>query len=150
MKRKEFKIKIDATPHKVWDVLWSDKTYPEWTKVFSDGSHAKTDWQEGSKVLFLDGKGNGMVSRIRKKIDGHYMSFEHLGYVKDDEEILSGEEVEKWQGGQENYTLIQNDGKTELQIEMDIMEEYLDKFNDTFPKALNEVKRISEINKQNQ
>jgi uncharacterized protein YndB with AHSA1/START domain len=144
MKKLEFKTTIDAPREKVWDVLWKDETYRKWTRSFSEGSHAKSDWKEGSKILFLDGSGNGMVSRIRSKDENKYMSFEHLGYIKDGVEVLSGKEVESWQGGQENYTLTNRGGKTELLVELDAMEEYLDMFNDSFPKSLKEVKRLSE------
>ena len=54
MEKQRFKIAISAKPEKVWDVLWNDQTYREWTSVFSDGSHAETDWKKGSKVLFRE------------------------------------------------------------------------------------------------
>ncbi len=61
METKEFKISINAPKEKVWDVLWNDPFYRAWTSVFAEGSHAETDWKKGSKVLFLDNKGRGMV-----------------------------------------------------------------------------------------
>ena len=60
----DFKIEIDAPREKVWDVLLGEKTYPIWTQAFSENSQVETDWQKGSKALFLDGNGRGMVSRI--------------------------------------------------------------------------------------
>ena len=45
MEKQTFKITIDAPREKVWDVLWSDDTYREWTSVFSPGSRAETDWR---------------------------------------------------------------------------------------------------------
>jgi len=55
---------------------------------FAAGSYAKTDnWKEGSKVLFLDGKGQGMVSTVAKNKPNEYMSFKHLGEVKDVKKI---------------------------------------------------------------
>ena len=53
MEKKQFKIEIAAPREKVWKILWGDKTYPAWTSVFAEGSRAETDWEEGSKVLFL-------------------------------------------------------------------------------------------------
>jgi len=64
----KFKITINATPEKVWKILWNDSTYRKWTTVFAEGSFAETDWQEGSKVLFLGPEGRGMVSRIKRNI----------------------------------------------------------------------------------
>ena len=50
MEKNEFKILIDAPPEKVWNVLWNDASYPQWTSAFAEGSKVETDWKEGSKV----------------------------------------------------------------------------------------------------
>lgn len=146
MEKQEFKISIDAPREKVWNVLWADDTYREWTSPFSSGSHAETDWKKGSKVLFLDGKGMGMVSTIAENIPNEYMSFEHRGVVKDGVEDTESEEVKKWAGAHENYTLKNVSGKTELVVDMDINDEYKDMFTEIFPKALQKVKELSEHN----
>ena len=148
MKRKEFRTTIDAAREKVWQVLWADETYPKWTAPFSEGSRAETDWKEGSKVLFLSADGGGMVSRIGKKRDNEYMSIEHLGFIKDGVEDTTSEKVLEWKGAMENYTLKTIAGKTELNVTMDITDEYLDYFLKTWPKALQKVKEISENNNQ--
>ena len=41
----DFKIEINASREKVWDVLFGKETYPQWTTVFSEGSMVETDWQ---------------------------------------------------------------------------------------------------------
>jgi hypothetical protein len=72
------------------------------------------------------------------------MSFEHLGEVSDGVEDTSSDKVKEWAGAKENYTLKKLDGKTELSIDMDINEEYRDLFAKLWPKALENVKRLSE------
>ena len=57
MEKVTFNIAIDAPREKVWETLWNDSSYREWTSVFSEGSKVETDWQIGGKVLFLDGQG---------------------------------------------------------------------------------------------
>ncbi len=49
-----------------------------------------------------------------------------------------------WGESLENYTLTEKDGKTDLLIDMDITEEWLDYFEKTWPKALDKVKEIAE------
>lgn len=144
MKKQQFKIDINATRERVWDVLWNDDTYPKWTAPFAEGSHAETDWKKGSKVLFLDGKGNGMISCIEEKIPNEYMSIKHLGEVKDGVEDTESERVTNWAGAHENYTLKGSNGKTELVIDMDMTEEFADMLNNMWPKALAKVKDIAE------
>lgn len=144
MEKINFNVMINATPEKVWQVLWTDDTYRKWTSAFAEGSYAKTDWKQGSKVLFLDGKGQGMVSKIAVNRPNEYMSIEHLGEVKDGIEDTSSERVKVWAGAHENYTLKKVNGKTELSIDMDINDEYKEMFSKIWPVALENVKKLSE------
>ena len=146
MEKLNFSISIDAPREKVWEVLWNDKSYRSWTEVFSAGSHAVSDWKEGSKVLFLDGGGRGMVSRIAARKPNEFMSFEHLGEVKDGVEDTESEKVKGWKGATENYTLEKKGNLTQLKVEMDITEDFKDYFEKTWPKALEKLKELSEKN----
>jgi uncharacterized protein YndB with AHSA1/START domain len=149
MEKKEFKITINAPKEKVWNILWGDDSYPAWTSVFAEGSRVETDnWKKGSKVLFLDGKGSGMVSTIAENIPNEFMSFKHLGEVKEGVENIASETVKEWAGALENYTLKSTNGKTELTVDMDISEEYMDYFMKTWPKALEKVKELAEKNNE--
>jgi hypothetical protein len=144
MEKLTFNILIDASPERVWDILLGETTYPAWTSVFAEGSSVQTDWQEGSKALFLDGKGNGMVSRIAKNIPNEYLSIEHLGSFKDGIEDTESESVKEWAGALENYTLKPSDGKTELFIDMDSSDDFKDYLLKTWPPALEKVKELAE------
>ena len=147
MEKQQFKISIEAPREKVWDILWNDVSYREWTSVFSEGSRAETDWKKGSKVLFLSSSNEGMVSRIEENIPNEFMSFRHLGVVKDGVEDLEGGKAKEWTGSLENYTLKTVNGRTELIVDMDITDEYKDYFLTTFPKALEKVKELAEKSK---
>ena len=140
----KFTTKINAPKEKVWETLWNDTTYRKWTAAFMEGSYAESDWKEGSKILFLDGKGDGMFSMIEKKIPNQQMSFKHLGEVQKGIEKPADEKTESWAGSKENYYLKEINGVTELNVDMDSTEEFEKYFKDTFPKALEIVKGISE------
>jgi hypothetical protein len=144
MEKLKFSINIKSPKEKVWKVLWDDETYRKWTNVFSEGSYAVSDWKEGDKILFLGPEGGGMYSMIAKKIPNEFMSFKHLGTIKNGEEQPLDEEGKKWTGAMENYTLKEINGQTELFVEIDIVEEHKDYFSEAFPKALQKVKEISE------
>lgn len=144
MERKQFKTSIQAAPETVWQVLWGKDTYPLWTAPFSEGSRAETDWAKGSKVLFLDSKGDGMIAKIRDVIPNQYMSIEHLGEIYDGKEDTESERVKSWAGAQENYTLRAVNGETELLVDMDMTPEFEKMFTDIWPKALEKVKEIAE------
>lgn len=143
----QFSTFIKARPERVWQILWNDATYREWTSVFHEGSYAESDWQEGSKILFLGPGGEGMTSRIARLIPNEFMSFEHLGVIKDGVEDFATAKEKGWAGAKENYTLRGKDDGAELSIEMDWEEDHYDYFKDTFPKALAIVKRLAEAQK---
>ena len=44
----------------------------------------------------------------------------------------------------ERYDLVENNGKTSLSVTMNVPEDYIPYFADTFPKALEIVKEIAE------
>lgn len=48
----KFNINIKASPKKVWQVLFSDDTYRQWTRPFFEGSYAKGSWKD-SHIHFL-------------------------------------------------------------------------------------------------
>lgn len=144
MKKQQYKIDINAPRETVWGILWGEETYPKWTAPFAEGSSANTDWKKGSKVLFHDGKGNGMVARIEDNVPNTFMSIQHLGEVKGGVEDTESEKVKEWAGAIENYTLKGANGKTELVIDMDVTEQHVDMFNKMWPKALAKVKDLSE------
>jgi uncharacterized protein YndB with AHSA1/START domain len=144
MKKLNLTTEINSPKEKVWNVLWNDSTYRQWTSAFSEGSHAVSDWKEGSKVLFLSPEGEGMFSMIHKLIPNEQMSFKHLGTVMGGVEQPEIEGTKQWSGAMENYFLKEKDGVTELNLTMDITDEHEQYFRDTFPKALEIVKKIAE------
>jgi hypothetical protein len=144
MERIYFKTEINATKEKVWEVLWGTATYPQWTAAFSEGSKVVTDWQKGSKALFLNAEGDGMVSEIADHIPQEYMSIHHLGIYKNGVEDYESEEVKKWGDAYENYKLSSMDGKALLSVEMDTTDDYKAYFADIWPKALAKVKELAE------
>lgn len=143
LKKVSFSTSINAPKNKVWDILWYDETYRKWTSVFMEGSSAQSDWNEGSRIYFTDGKGSGMYSSIAKKVPAEFMSFRHIGELKDGVE-QPVDESKGWNGSTENYTLKETDGVTELVVEMDIVTEMMEYFNKTFPLALDSVKKLAE------
>lgn len=139
-----FSININAPKEKVWEVLWQDENYRAWTSVFAPGSHAISDWQRGSKVLFLDSKNDGMVSTIADIVPNSFMSFKHMGVVNKGKEDYENEEMKKWAGALENYTLAEENGVTHLEVDMDMSETEQPYFEKIWPAALQKIKELAE------
>ena len=64
METLNFEIMINAPIQKVWDLLWNQDSYTQWTQFFGEGSHYKSDWKVNGKTYFLAASGDGMVSTI--------------------------------------------------------------------------------------
>lgn len=144
MKTLSFKTTINAPAEKVWKVLWNDASYRQWTRFFSEGSYAESDWKEGSKVTFLNGDKDGMYSIIDKMTENQLMEFKHLGVIKNGIEQPIDEATKKWSGSKERYTLKESNGKTELIVEVDVVEEFESYMTGTFPLALDKIKELAE------
>jgi uncharacterized protein YndB with AHSA1/START domain len=145
MKALQFSVQIYAAPGKVWNVLWNDETYREWTSAFSKGSYAVSDWVEGSTVHFLSPGGDGIYSTIEKLIPNQLMAFTHRGSIKAGEiQTAPDQEKENWAGAKEIYILNRNQSGTELVVSIDSSDSFKDYFTKTFPLALNQVKTLAE------
>jgi uncharacterized protein YndB with AHSA1/START domain len=143
MKIQKYEITINASRSKVWDVLWTDETYRKWTSAFSEVSTAQSDWNEGSRVLFGDGKGNGMYSVIEKKDAPNTMIFMHLGEIKNGLETPFSPES-GWANSLERYYLTEENSQTKVTCEVDVADSFTDFMNDAFPRAFAILKELSE------
>lgn len=143
MEKIHLSIIINAPKEKVWDIMLGKDTYPLWTDVFMPGSYYIGDWSEGSKILFLapdeKGKTGGIVSKIKENRPYEYISIEHRCEIEDGKE----KEVE-WAGMLENYTFNEINGKTEVSIDMDAVEEFKEMMQDMWLKALQKLKELAE------
>ncbi|GAB5399497.1 MAG: hypothetical protein Aureis2KO_10820 [Aureisphaera sp.] len=139
--RVEFSIDIEAENTTIWEALWNDNSYRDWSGVFFEGSYAVAqDWNEGSIVHFLAPDKSGIYSIIEEHIPNKKIEFRHIGNVVGGKEQPVDDETKKWSGAKETYTLIDGKGTTTLLVEIDIMEEHLEFMTNTFPKALEKVK----------
>jgi len=132
--------------------MLDDETYRQWTAAFNEGSYYKGSWEKGSKILFIGpdpetGREEGMVSRVAENRPYEYLSIEHLGIYKDGVEDTESEEAKKWAPAYENYTFVEKDGGTEVIIDQDIEDEYVEMFNKMWPDALERLKTIAEKRK---
>jgi len=144
METLQFTTTIKAPASKVWETLWNDTTYRQWTSAFHAGSYAVSEWKEGDPIQFLATDGGGMYSVIEKKIPNEFMSFRHIGEVKNFEEQPLTEETNGWSGSHENYSLEESNGETILNVYLDSMSEFAAYFSKAFPPALELIKDISE------
>jgi hypothetical protein len=151
MKKLEFRIEINASAQKVYEAMLglNDKsTYEYWTATFNPTSTYEGSWTKGSKILFVgvdeSGKKGGMVSEVVENQPAKLVSVRHYGFLDGDNEVTTGEQVEKWSGGHEVYNFEEHNGKTNVLVQLDTIDDFLDYFNEKYPKAMEKLKEVCE------
>lgn len=144
MQKLKFNIDIQATKEKVWQTLWNDQSYRQWSKAFCDGSFIVGELKVGNRIHFLAPDGQGMYSDVAELINNEFVSFKHIGMIKENAELPVDDTTKKWTGCYENYNLKESEGKTTLAVSIDSIDEYVDFFNEKFPVALQNIKNLSE------
>lgn len=149
MQKLQYSIDINAPRETVWHSMLDDATYREWTEVFSKGSYYKGSWEQGSKILFLGpdpegGSEGGLVSEIAENRPYEFVSIKHVGIVANGVEDTTSDEAKKWTPAYENYSFIDKNGATELQVELEVDVEHSNAFDKMWPEGLQRLKSIAE------
>lgn len=139
-----YSITIGTSREQVWHALFDDEPFRKWSGVFAEGSHYVGDWSEDSEIRFLTEDNDGMISVIDRNRPYEFMSIRHLGYIRQGVEDTESDEVKSWTPAFENYTLKEVDGATHLTVETDTFNDFVEYFNETWPKALVVVKKMAE------
>ncbi|MCU0322414.1 MAG: hypothetical protein MUE72_08355 [Chitinophagaceae bacterium] len=151
MEKLQFTIQINASAEVVYKTMLGlehKNTYEYWTSAFNPTSTYEGNWDKASKMYFVgtdeEGKKGGMVSEIAEHQPAELISIRHYGFLEGENEITTGEMVEKWAGGFENYSYTENEGLTTVTVHIDVVTGYLDYFNTNYPLALEKLKEITE------
>lgn len=152
MEKLQFSTKINAPVQTVWSTMLDDATYREWTSAFYEGSYYEGDWNQGSEIRFLgpdeNGSLGGMLATVEESRPHEFVSLRYLGQIVDGVNDTTSDEARAIAGTHENYTFRQAGSMTELDVEIDLAagsdDEFVQMFNDLWPKALDKLKEICE------
>lgn len=138
-------VVINATPEKIWEVLFSDRYNRIWYAEFNEGTYAKTDWKEGSPVWFLAPDGSGLAGRIVKNDPYKELTLVYTGEVKDGKEDITSESADAIKGGRESYYIRQTgEGVSELRCESDMDANFYEMMSAAFDRALVKIRNLAE------
>jgi uncharacterized protein YndB with AHSA1/START domain len=142
MKPLEFSIDIEAPREKVWEVLWHDETFRDWTSEFaqdSAGSRLVSDWEEGSRFEYFAGDA-GSYGVIETLVPAEQAVFRHLGDIDSEEDRPSNE----GDTFVEEYRLEQAGNLTTLRLSQATPPpEHRDTLEAAIPRALERVKQLA-------
>lgn len=148
MEKLTYHIDINAPAVRVVEKMIGKETYRLWTAEFEPTSDFEGGWNKGDKIYFTAvdkaGKKGGMIAEIAEHIPNKFISIHHYGVLDGDVEITEGPVVEGWGDALENYSFGEKDGITTVSVEQSVKSEYVDHFNEVWPKALRKLKEIAE------
>ena len=140
-----FEITINAPRDKVWDIMWSKAGYTSWTSEFTEGSYYEGVLKAGETVHLLAPGGSGLYSDVLFVQEQKMIVFSHIGMVVEGEEQEPDAATAFWSGILERYQLkVNDDGSTQLSVELDNLKSEFDKMSESFPRALDKLKAICE------
>jgi uncharacterized protein YndB with AHSA1/START domain len=142
-------IDIPASKEQVWKVLLTDELMRNWYSEFSEGSHAVTDWKEGSKVIFKDKSENGMIGRVAVHKPQEALVVTYEGMLTPQGEDYESEAARQVKGGQEAFYLKGVNGHTHLDIESDMTEEFFEAMSKAWDKALLQISKLAVSQQEN-
>jgi hypothetical protein len=145
VKRILFVIEIAAPASKVYDLMIGEESYRNWTAAFVEGSYYKGSWRQGEQIRFLSPDGDGMLAEIAENKLHEFISIRHLGYIEKGVEDTESEAIRAWAPAYENYTFIPVLNGTRLVVDQDVTVEYESYMLAAWPKALERLKIICEV-----
>ncbi len=140
--QKSVELKADAG--KVWQVLFDEQYIKQWYTAFGEDVQANTDWQQGSKAIFTNRKGDGIAGRIISSEKGKTLTIEYDAMLAKGEEDVTSEIARSIKGTQEIYTLLPASGGTILSISVETGDAYQEMMSSMWDVALRKIKELSE------
>jgi len=145
MKKIENTVVINAPKEKVWQVLTDEKYYLQWYEAFGTGSTAITDWKEGSKVIFTDGNGMGLIGTIAVFDAGRELLIKMTGILANGKEDYDSPDAKGIQQATEHYVLEEKDGQTTLYTSADMDEQWFESMSASWDVAKAKIKELAEL-----
>jgi uncharacterized protein YndB with AHSA1/START domain len=145
MEHLEYKIVIAAPAKKVWETMLQKETYEQWVSKSWPGSSYEGKWQKGEKIKFAGSDGTGTLAALvevkpHERLLARHIAILGPGGVED----RTSEMAKGWIGITEEYRFVEDKGTTTLTVIIETIPEWKKMFDDGWPTALQELKRITE------
>lgn len=137
-------ISILAPAGVVWRIITGEEYNVRWLAAFGEGNVALTDWQEGSKAVFVDGSNSGLITRIKESRPFETILMQNIGIITDGKEDYESEEAIESQAFFERYLLTSEGDATRLSVEVVVEDDFFDKTSASWKKALATIKLQAE------
>ena len=145
MERLEYKVVIAAPAKKVWDTMLQKETYEQWVAKSWPGSSYEGRWAKGEEIRFVGEGGGGTLAEIvelkpNEKVAARHVAALGPGGVED----RTSEMAKGWIGTMEEYNFSELRGNTTVTVFIETTPAWKEMFDEGWPAALEELKRITE------
>jgi hypothetical protein len=151
METQHFSIEVDAPAQVVWETMFDESTYRQWTSVFDPDSYFEGDWLPGSEIRFLGsnptGEMNGLTGMfgvITENRPYEFVLIEYQGQILNDVDDTTSREARQLIGAREAYSFTEVEGVTTVTIDVDTADTYAELFGELWPKGLAKLKDLAE------
>lgn len=145
MVKLKYDTEIKASRAVVWETLTDSEKFKQWVKAFSPNSYYDGVWKQGTYIKFLDSNMGGTKAILEIVEPHNRILAKHVSTItKEGVEETTGDMASKWIGTIEDYALIENKGKTHLDITIETHNDFVDMFESGWPKAIKTIKELSE------
>lgn len=145
MEHLEYKVVISAPAKKVWETMLQEETYKQWTAKSWPDAFYEGKWAKGEKIRFIGPDGSGTLAEIVEMKPYESVFARHIavlapGGVED----RTSEVAKGWIGTTEGYKFAEHLGKTTLTVSIETTPEWKEMFDEGWPDALEELKKLTE------
>jgi uncharacterized protein YndB with AHSA1/START domain len=145
MEHLEYKIEISAPARTVWETMLQEETYKQWVNVSWPNSFYQGKWAEGEKIKFTSAEGGGTAAQLEVVKPYERIYARHVAILNPDGSEDTKSEIAKgWVGITEEYQFAERNGSTTLTVIIETTPEWRSMFDDGWPGALKELKKLSE------
>jgi len=145
MKTLSFEIIIYSPATTVYQTMLDPKGFKQWASAFHPSPFLEGSWNKQKRMCFLvkeeDGSVNGMASEILENIPNEFVSIKHQNYIQNGVEMKEGSD---FSGALEEYRFLPIHNGTLLKVRADTTAQYENYFLETWPKALQNLKKYIE------
>ncbi|MDQ2657496.1 MAG: SRPBCC domain-containing protein [Bacteroidota bacterium] len=145
MKHLEFKVMISAPANKVWETMLHKDTYEQWVGRSWPNSTYEGSWAQGEKIRFVGPDGSGTLAEIVKAKPHESILARHIAALgPGGTEDRTSDLANGWIGTTEGYAFTEEQGKTTVTVSIETTPEWSKMFEEGWPGALQELKKITE------
>ena len=145
MEHLQYNVVIAAPAKAVWDTILQLETYRQWVGKAWPNSTYEGEWKEGENIKFIGPDGSGTLAEIVELKPYKKVLAKHIALLgPGGEQDSTSEAAKNWVGITEEYNFNERGGKTEVKVDINTQPQWREMFDEGWPGALEELKKIAE------